>query len=94
MIITWDEQKNRRNKKKHRLSFELAALVFQDPDHLSRLDREVEGEQRWQTLGMVSGRILFVAHTVSEKDGEEIFRVISARKATTRERIIYAEGEY
>ena len=94
MIITWDEQKNRRNKRKHRLSFELAALVFQDPDHLSRLDHEVEGEQRWQTLGMVSGRILFVAHTVSEKDGEEIFRLISARKATPRERVIYAEGEY
>ena len=56
-------------------------------------DREVEGESRWQTLGMVGGRILLVAHTVEMENDEEIIRIVSARKATPRERSIYAEGK-
>ena len=51
--FSWDERKNRSNRRKHRVSFETAALVFDDPCHISHLDREVEGELRWQTIGMV-----------------------------------------
>jgi uncharacterized protein len=54
-------------------------------------DRDVEGEQRWQTIGMVKGLyVLLVAHTVDEEQG--LIRIISARKATPRERIIYAKS--
>jgi len=71
-------------------------LVFEDPDHLSIQDREVEGELRWQTIGMVQGKqILLVAHTLSEsvrEVNEEVIRIISARKATPQERSIYAQG--
>jgi len=92
--FTWDEAKDRGNQRKHRVSFETAALVFDDPHHISRLDREVEGELRWHTLGMASVQVLLVAHTISESDDEEeIIRIISARKATPQERRIYAEGE-
>jgi uncharacterized protein len=93
--FTWDERKNRRNKAKHGVSFETVALVFSDPYHLSRPDREVEGELRWHTIGMIREmQVLLVVHTVSEggDDGEETIRVISARKATPRERSIYAQG--
>jgi uncharacterized protein len=93
--FTWDERKNRSNQAKHGVSFETAVLAFADPYQLSRPDQEVEGEVRWHTIGMVQGsHVLLVAHTVSEPndDGEEIIRVISARKATPRERIIYAQG--
>jgi len=94
--FTWDERKNRANRRKHGVSFETAMLVFEDPYHLSTQDREIEGELRWQTIGMVQGkRILLVAHTLSEsvrEVNEEVIRIISARKATPQERSIYAEG--
>jgi len=54
-------------------------------------DREVEGELRWQTIGMVGGlHVLLVAHTVEES--LEVIRMVSARKATPRERNTYAQG--
>jgi uncharacterized protein len=93
MRVTWDERKNRSNAAKHRISFETAALVFDDPQAQSRLERIVEGEERWQTIGSVGGiLILFVAHTWHEEDGEESVRIISARKATARERTLYEES--
>lgn len=91
MPFTWDERKNRVNKRKHGVSFETAILVFDDPYHVSREDREVEGELRWQTIGMVGMQILLVAHTVSELGDEEVIHIISARKATRQERSIYAQ---
>jgi len=91
--FTWDERKNRLNRQKHRISFETAVLVFEDPYHVSRADREVDSELRWQTIGMVKGiQVLLVAHTVAESGDEEIVHIISARKATPRERSIYAQG--
>ncbi len=66
-------------------------LIFDDPLHISVPDRELEGETRWQTIGMVGGaHILLVAHTVDEE--AEVIRIISARKATRRERSIYEQG--
>jgi len=69
----------------------MAILVFDDPFHISVQDREVEGEARWQTIGMVNGvHMLLVAHTVDEEEG--FIRILSARKATRRERRVYAQG--
>jgi uncharacterized DUF497 family protein len=55
MRYEWDERKNRENQRKHDgISFELAALVFEDRDCLIELDRVDEaGEQRWHALGAV-----------------------------------------
>ncbi len=94
MRFSWDERKNRTNRRKHRVSFETAALVFEDPCHISHPGREVEGELRWQTIGMAGGlHVLLVIHTISESgDEEETIRIISARKATPQERRIYAQG--
>ena len=44
MQFTWDERKNRANQRKHGISFETAALVFDDPYHVSTQDRKVEDE--------------------------------------------------
>ncbi len=91
MEFTWDDRKNRLNKRKHGISFETAIPVFDDPFHLSWQDREVEGEARWQTIGMVQGvHLLVVAHTI--EDGDDLIRIVSARKATPQERRIYAQG--
>ena len=93
MHFVWDEAKSRRNLAKHRVSFELARLVFDDPFHLSIPD-PYEVEERWRTLGMVQGVvILMVVHTVEENDGEEEIRIISARKATRLERQAYESGD-
>lgn len=93
MRIEWGEAKGRSNLEKHGVSFETAKLVFDDPHHLSLRDRDVDGEERWQTFGSVGGVVLLlVAHTWSERDGEETVRIISARKATARERRRYEQG--
>ncbi len=93
MKFIWDETKNCLNQKKHSVSFELAQLVFDDPFHVSRQDRIEHGEQRWQTIGLAHGVVLLlVAHTYSEAEGQEVIRIISARKASKAERGIYAEG--
>lgn len=91
--FVWDEKKSRRNLAKHRISFETAALVFDDPCSLSRFDRVQGGEERWHTLGSAGGVvILLVVHADVEIDGEEVIRIISARKATPQERRAYEEG--
>lgn len=94
MRFTWDETKNRSNQKKHDgIAFEEAAHVFRDPFRLTRQDRIENGEERWQTIGVVHGvTVLLVAHTITEDDdGEPIeeIRIISARRATPKERKHY-----
>jgi len=86
MRIEWDETKNRTNQRKHQIAFETAEQVFLDSFAFHRQERSVEGEERWQTIGDVQGRILVVAHTWPS---DEYIRIISARKATPRERSLY-----
>ena len=86
----WDEQKNRLNRLKHDgVSFEMAMSVFDDDHRLLGLDHvDEEGEQRWHAIGAVrvapeGDFLLFVAHVYRENDdGEEIIRIISARRAS------------
>jgi len=93
MRFLWDENKSRLNLAKHKVSFETAALIFEDPHSISRFDRIKDGEERWQTIGVAAGMaVLLVAHTDSMEGGEETIRIISARKATPHERKIYEEG--
>ena len=90
--VEWDDKKNEVNKKEHEgLGFELAQLVFSDPNRLERLDRSernLSGEERWQTLGMV-GKVLFVVYTERGKRK----RILSARLANKAERRSY-HGDY
>src|SRR5437868_13932798 len=90
MVFAWDEKKNRINHRKHGVSFETAARIFEDPNVVSYTDRVVEDEERWHAIGRVGGIvILLVVHTSEERHGDEEIRIISARKATPRERAIY-----
>ena len=94
MIFAWDERKNRTNSRKHGISFELAALVFADPAAVSHIERVVDGEERWHTIGWAGAiAVLLVVHTMEEQNGEEAIRIISARKAYPRERALYASPE-
>jgi uncharacterized DUF497 family protein len=90
----WDERKNESNLRKHGIDFNTASLVFDDPMHLPTPDREIDGEQRWQTIGMADGvLLLLVVHTVEDEDeADELVRIISARKAEAHERRTYYDG--
>ena len=96
MRWTWDEAKNQTNQRQHGTRFETAQLVFFDPLASTREDL-YPLEQRWQTIGEVGGVIIIVAHTWPEYDsaaGEDVGRIISARKAEKSEINDYAEGEF
>jgi uncharacterized DUF497 family protein len=93
MYFTWDDSKCRSNRTKHGISFEVAMLVFEDPHALSTIDRVVDGEERWHTIGLAGGVVVvLVVHTWFEQYGEEAIRIISARKATLQERNLYEEA--
>jgi uncharacterized DUF497 family protein len=93
MRFEWDERKNRENLRKHRVRFETAVLVFDDPYSLTQRDWAVEDEHRWITLGAIGpGSILFVVHALREGGEEEIIRIISARAAESQERRAYEEA--
>jgi uncharacterized protein len=94
----WDENKNSKNIEKHGgLDFDTASGVFNDPNLVIVKDRldPSSGEQRFHAIGAASideGEdivLLLVVHVYRNKDGEEIIRIISARKASNRERGLY-----
>ena len=97
MRWTWDPNKAAANRAKHGLSFETAALAFDDPFHASKPDLHPDGD-RWHTIGLVVGSVLLlVIHTwpEAESEGDEVVgRIISARKATAFERKAYEEGNF
>jgi len=78
---------------KHHVSFEEAKEVFSDPLHISKLDHRFDCfEERWITLGATSKeKILVVANMFFDENGEEIIRIISARKANEKERKFYEQ---
>ena len=67
MRWTWDPAKNDANLRKHRLSFEAALLVFDDPLAFSVPD-PYPFEDRWKTTGVVGNRFLTVVHTAPEDE--------------------------
>lgn len=92
MEFEWDENKNEINKKKHGISFEdvesvfsdFSAIIFDDPDHS-------ETEERFLIIGMSLRKgICIVSHCY--RNNENIIRIISARKATKNEQMIYING--
>ena len=95
MIFDWDSNKNSENIEKHGVSFEQAHEVFLDPLHLSVLDERFSYfEERWITMGRTSsGEVIVVAHQYFVEEPEERIRIISARRATPKERRQYEKIE-
>jgi uncharacterized DUF497 family protein len=88
----WDEEKNRTNQRKHGISFARATEVFEDPHVVFLAERVVDGEERWQAIGLIEGLyLILVAHTSREFAGTEVVRIISARRAKKKEERIYEE---
>ena len=83
----WDNGKAADNLRKHWVDFTDAVVALEDPNRLEEIDaRFVYDEERVQVIGMAHGTVLF---TVVAFRGEEICRIISARKATRHEQDRY-----
>ena len=94
MRFAWDENKSRLNRKKHGISFALAKEVFTDPFCLTIPDLTVQREERFWTIGRLKNLVIVVVvHTTRDEHGEAVTRIISARKATPRERTYYEETD-
>jgi len=88
--FAWDSAKHEANVKKHGVGFHEAATVLEDPlsttfpDHSHSVE-----EHRFVTIGISErGRLLVVAHS----EDDDTTRIISARRATRREREFYEQG--
>ena len=89
MRFEWDEDKNSINKEKHKISFETAAHVFDDPHYIEMFDYEHSvDEDRYIAIGRV-GEVLFVVFT----ERKQTIRLISARLATSAERELYYDQD-
>ena len=90
MRFEWDPDKAAANLAKHRVSFELASRLWNDPLIDIRLESVVDGEERWMAVGLVrSMTILAVVHVHPDAFDEDLIRIISARRATPHERRRY-----
>jgi uncharacterized DUF497 family protein len=86
----WDNGKAADNHRKHGVGFTDAIAALEDTNRLEEIDTRFEyTEERIQVIGMARGRVLFVIVTVR---GENICRIISARKATRHEQDRYYAG--
>lgn len=86
MKFEWDERKRILNLAKHDLDFLEALLVFESNFKLNLDLRKEYGEDRWQALGHIYGHIVVVIFT---EPGDDIVRIISARRATRDEKAEY-----
>jgi uncharacterized DUF497 family protein len=89
MGVEFDPDKAAENLRKHRVSFAHAEQALRDPAAVTVEDPDAEGEPRFVTLGMDAlGRTLVVVYTPRV----ERTRIISARKASKLETLVYAKG--
>lgn len=86
--MEWDDRKNEINKRKHGISFETAAHVFEDINRIEYFDEAHSAdEDRFIVIGLVR-KVLFVVYT----DRGDATRIISARKATKAETEVYYDN--
>jgi uncharacterized protein len=90
LTFEWDDRKAEANFRKHRVLFEDAASVFGDPNAITIYDdAHYTKEERFVTIGLsMKGPLIVICHT----DRGNKIRIISARKATAKERRQYEEG--
>jgi len=92
LIFEWHKEKAAANFKKHKVSFEEAKTVFDDPLSITIFDPDHSiNEERYIDIGMSSnGQILIVTYTERHSN----IRLISCRKATSFERKQYEQGNF
>lgn len=93
MIFDWDETKEKANIKNHDgVAFSEASEAFFDESSFEFFDEEhsTAEEKRFVCIGNSSKRLLRVSYTVRfQENGDEIIRIISARRGKRREENLY-----
>ena len=93
MLFTWDDEKEKINIRKHGLDFTSAAAVFLD-DYVTYDFNSIDentGEERLSITGWLAGKVMFIVYVERVTlAGNDIIRMISAREATRKEKIRYA----
>ena len=85
----WDEKKNAANIKKHRISFEEAAMVFSDPLRYETYDKiHSLIEKRWRTVGLAGLKMIRIIFT----ERKDKIRIITAKKADKNDEEEYYYG--
>ncbi len=97
MLFEWDTSEIKSNRNKHAISLAEARTVFDDPLHISILDKRFDYfSERWITFGATpKGKVIAVGHLYFlTGDGEEHIKIIIVRQATTRECKQYEESNH
>jgi len=91
LLFEWDEDKAKGNLQKHKISFDEAKTIFNDPALLTFPDQvHSDREDRFISIGMsAKARVLVMVHT---DRGDHIVRVISCRRATRTEQEVYEDN--
>ena len=85
----WNSAKSKINLKKHGVNFDDCILVFYDFNHIKMQDhKHSKIEDRYNIIGYAPNGLLFVVYVIRLSD---VHRIISARKATKKEKSIYEE---
>jgi uncharacterized DUF497 family protein len=87
MDFEWDTAKEWANRKKHGIDFRTAAKVFLDPYVIEFDDVDNNGELRFNAIGLVDARMLFVTYALRG----DVVRIMSARGAEPHEKRKYHE---
>ena len=91
MKFDWDENKNTMNHQKHGVWFEEAQTVWVDSSAVEFIDPKHEDEERYIRVGF-SARSRLLLVVFCERSNSEVVRIISARKATSKEKKQHEEG--
>lgn len=96
MRFDWNPDKAKENEKKHEgITFESAVLVFFDKWSIEEFDDEHSelDEKRLTVVGLSNDWLLRVTFTIlTDENGEEIIRIITARKAKGKEKEDYEKA--
>jgi len=87
LIFEWDEEKSKKNLKKHNVTFDEGKTIFNDPFAITIAD-PYHGEEHYIDIGLsIKEKLLVVWYVCRENN----IRIIGCRKATVLERKIYEE---
>ena len=90
MEFEWDENKEKRNIRLHKIDFSTAAHVFADERRIEKYDgKHSVGEDRYKVIGAINGLLTVIVVSYTMRKSEKVIRMISARPALKQEREEY-----
>jgi uncharacterized DUF497 family protein len=90
LIFEWDDEKEQKNIKKHKIDFSTAAHVFSDNCRIEKYDgKHSEDEDRYKVIGAINGYLMIIVVSYTMRKNDKVIRMISARKAEKEEREEY-----